>query len=270
VLRRAAGYLHAHGSSSARLDAELLLAHSLQVRRLDLYLQFERRLEETELAGYRLLIARRGRGEPVAYIVGRKEFMKLDFEVSPSVLVPNPDTETLVHLAIERGRGLGAPVRVADVGTGSGCVAVAIAHYLPEALVWASELDEVALAVAAANVRRHGLESRVQLLPGDLLEPLPNDLQIICANLPYLNPAAELPAEVLAQPRGALFAAEAGAELVGRLLAAAPAKLAPGGLVLAEISADVVDSFDLTPYSGHRLHRDLSGQIRVLEAWLQP
>ncbi len=268
MLRRAAGYLHAHGSSSARLDAELLLAHSLQLRRLDLYLQFERRLEETELAGYRLLIARRGRGEPVAYIVGRKEFMNLDFEVSPSVLVPNPDTETLVHLAIERGRGLGGPVRVADVGTGSGCVAVAIAHYLPEALVWASELDEAALAVAAANVRRHGLEARIELRPGDLLDPLPDDLQIICANLPYLNPTAELPPEVLAQPRGALFAADAGAELVGRLLAAAPAKLASGGLVLAEISADLVDSFDLTPYSGHRLHRDLSGQVRVLEAWL--
>ena len=268
VLRRAAAYLETHGSSSPRLDAELLLAHSLRLRRLDLYLQFERRLAEADLAGYRELVGRCRSGEPVAYILGRKEFMKLDFEVSPNVFVPNPDTETLVLLAIERGRRFGSGVRVADVGTGSGCVAVAVAHYLAAARVWASEVEEAALAVAAANVCRHKLQERVTLRQGHLLEPLPDGLEIICANLPYLDPAVKLPREVLAQPRRALFAADGGAELVSRLLQAAPSKLAPAGVVLAEISAGLAERFDLAAYSGHRLHRDLSGQIRVLEAWL--
>ncbi|HEY8641562.1 MAG TPA: hypothetical protein VIO84_02225, partial [Candidatus Dormibacteraeota bacterium] len=102
VLRRATGYLGEHGSSSPRLDAELLMAHTLGLRRLDLYLQFERPLADAELEPYRALVARRAKGEPVAYLVGRKEFMKLDFEVTPDVLVPNPDTEPLVVRAIDR------------------------------------------------------------------------------------------------------------------------------------------------------------------------
>jgi len=123
VLRRATGYLEQHGSASPRLDAEVLMAHALGVRRLDLYLQFERVLSEAELVPYRELTARRGRGEPVAYLVGSREFMKLDFEVTPDVLVPNPDTEVLVVRAIELLRGRSDGARVADVGTGSGCIA---------------------------------------------------------------------------------------------------------------------------------------------------
>src|SRR5207249_4826354 len=107
VLRRATGYLEQHGSGSARLDAELLLAHSLGLRRLDLYLQFERPLADAELGLYRDLIARRGKGEPVAYLVGRKEFMGLEFEVTRDVLVPNPDTELLVQRAVSWGRERG-------------------------------------------------------------------------------------------------------------------------------------------------------------------
>lgn len=270
VLRRATGYLTSHGSGSARLDAELLLAHTLGVRRLDLYLQFDRPLREAELAPYRELLARRARGEPVAYLVGRKEFMKLEFEVTPAVLVPNPDTEVLVQRAVTWARERGGQVRVADVGTGSGCIAVSVAHYVPEAVVCAADVDADALAVARRNVDRHGLGGRVTLLQGDLLEPFSPPLDLVCANLPYVAESADLPAEVLAQPRGALFAGEGGAALVRRLLGAAPALLAAGGAVLAEVDASVLPALAgaLEGYAGHRLHRDLGGRVRVVEAWV--
>jgi len=273
VLRRATGYLTTHGSASARLDAEVLMAHALSVRRLDLYLQFDRPLSEAELAPYRDLLSRRGRGEPVAYLVGHKEFMKLDFEVTPDVLVPNPDTEVLVERAVSWVRersGETRAVRIADVGTGSGCIAVAIAHYVPEAVVWASDIDEAALAVAERNVRNHGLGDRVTLLQGDLLAPLPAALDVICANLPYVAAGSDLPVEVAAQPAHALIAGDGGAALVKRLLGEAPAKLAPGGAVFAEIDPSLQPGLlgALERYAGHRLHRDLGGHVRVLEAWI--
>jgi len=269
VLRRATGYLESHGSGSPRLDAELLLAHALGVRRLDLYLQFDRPLAEPELAAYRELVARRGRGEPVAYLVGRKEFMKLDFEVTPDVLVPNPDTEVLVQLAVARARERARPVRVADVGTGSGCIAVAIAHYVPQATVWASDDDPAALAVAERNVQALGAAGRVALLLGDLLAPVPGELDIVCANLPYVAEGSELPADVLAQPRHALFAAEGGAALIRRLLGEAPARLVAGGVLLVEIDGSLREALlgGLEGYAGHRFHSDLGGHPRVLEAW---
>lgn len=268
VLRRATGYLEKHGSSSPRLDAELLLGHALGVRRIDLYIQFERPLKETELEPYRELIGRRGRGEPVAYLVGHKEFMKLDFEVTPAVLVPNPDTELLVERAVMWGRERGGPLRVADVGTGSGCIAVSVAHYLPQARVWAADDDPAALEVARRNVARHGLDERVALCRGDLLEPLPGELDLICANLPYVAEGAKLPAEVVAQPGHALFAPEGGAALVRRLLVEAPGRLAPQGAVLAEIGPGIEEALDLSGYAGHRFHRDLAGLTRMVEAWV--
>src|SRR5258706_12157460 len=136
VLTRAAGHLQKQGSTSARLDAEVLLAHALGVGRIDLYVKFERQMSEEELARYRGLVAGRARGEPVAYLVGHKEFMALDFVVTPAVLVPNPDTEVLVQRAVAIARERGGPVRAADVGTGSGCIAIALAHYAPALGGW--------------------------------------------------------------------------------------------------------------------------------------
>jgi release factor glutamine methyltransferase len=204
----------------------------------------------------------------VAYLLGRKEFMKLDFEVTPEVLVPNPDTEVLVLRAIAWARERGGPLRVADVGTGSGCVAVALAHYVPELKVWASDDDPAAIAVAERNLASHDLGSRVTVVRGDLLEPLPGDLDLICANLPYLADGSDLAPEVLAQPAHALFAADGGTALVRRLLREAPGRLAHGGLLLLEVDPAVAEAVadELRPYAGHKLHRDLQGQVRVLEA----
>ena len=270
VLKLASEHLGKHGSDSARLDAEVMLAGALGLRRLDLYLQFDRVLSEDELGAFRVQVARRAKGEPVAYVVGHKEFMALDFEVSPAVLVPNPDTEALVQLAVARAREAGRSLRVADVGTGSGCIAIATAHYAPDVEVWASDISAQALEVAARNVAKNSLEPRVHLACGDLMEPLLGSFDLVCANLPYLAAGVPLPAEVVAQPGVALYADGDGAALVIRLLEAAPARLNPGGRVLLEVDptilASVLEVADRN-FAGRRVHLDLSGHERVLEAW---
>lgn len=271
LLQRATGYLKTHGSTSPRLDAELLLASSLGIRRLDLYLQFERPMAERELAPFRTLTARRARGEPVAYLLGHKEFMTFDFEVTPAVLVPQPDTEVLVERAVTLARALlqegRDSVRIADVGTGSGCIAISVARFVPEAQVWASDDDAAALEVAARNVERLEVGDRVTLARGDLLGPAPDALDLILANLPYVAPGAELPREVQAEPAHALFAEDGGAALVNRLLAEAPAHLAPAGVVLTELDEAVAQRVrGLDTYASHEVRRDLAGRARVLEA----
>lgn len=270
VLKLSADYLQKHGSGSPRLDAEVLLAHALAMRRLDLYLNFDRPLDEPQLGAYRSLVSRRGRGEPVAYLVGHKEFMGLDFEVTPDVLVPNPDTEVLVQRAVTIAREAERPLRVADVGTGSGCIAIAVAHYAPNAEVWATDVSREALGVAERNVARHHVADRVHLECGDLMRPLPGGFDLVCANLPYVSSETRLPAEVAAQPERALYADHGGAALVARLLNEAPARLNAGGRVLAEIDPALSASMqDLAGrnFKAHKVHRDLAGHERVLELW---
>ena len=270
VLKAASGHLQKHTSDSARLDAEVLLAQTLGVRRLDLYLQFDRPLSEDELNRYRGLIRKRAHGDPVAYLVGHKEFMALDFEVTPAVLVPNPDTEVLVQRAVSIARQRNSALRVADVGTGSGCIAIAIAHYAPAVEVWASDISREALEVASRNVVRHGLADRVHLACGDLIDPLPGNFDIMCANLPYVALGSDLPPEVTAQPAAALFASRDGAALVIQLLDAAPARLNPGGRLLAEVSPAIVPAVTEAAgraFKDHEMHRDLGGHERLLEAW---
>ena len=270
VLKAASGHLSKHSSTSARLDAEVLLAQTLAVRRLDLYLQFDRPLSEADLSHYRDLIRRRAHGEPVAYLVGHKEFMALDFEVTPAVLVPNPDTEVLVQRAVALARSAGRALRMADVGTGSGCIAIAVAHYAPEVEVWASDRSAAALDVAARNVSKLGLDARVHLACGDLLVPLAGRFDLICANLPYLGATGGLPSDVLAQPKSALVAGDDGSELVVRLLELAPARLNPGGRVLAEVDPSILPAVHEAAdrnFAARITHRDLGGHERVVEAW---
>ena len=270
VVKLASEHLGKHGSHSARLDAEVLLAHALGLRRLDLYLKFDRSLNESELTAYRHLVAQRARGEPVAYLVGHKEFMGLDFEVSPAVLVPNPDTEVLVQRAVAFARDAGRPLRVADVGTGSGCIAIAVARYAPEVEVWASDLSQEALDVAARNVAKHELVGRVHLSCGDLMNALPGTFDVVCANLPYVAAGSRLAREVVAQPAQALYADDDGAALVTKLLAEAPVRLNPGGRILAELDPSILSAVLVAAarsFAKHSVHRDLGGHERVLEAW---
>ena len=238
--------LEQHGCDSPRLDAELLLAHALGLSRARLLAQFDRALSPAELARYRQLIERRRAHEPVAYIVGHQEFYGLDFYVDRRVLIPRPETELLVEKAIElagkvgdRGYGL-YPLTLADVGTGSGAIAVSLAVHLPQATIYALDSSAEALEVAVRNVRRHGVEGRVHLLRGDLLSPLPEPVDLIVANLPYVSEEelAELPPEIRCyEPLSALDGGPDGLRHIRRLLAQAREYLRSHGAVILEIGA---------------------------------
>jgi release factor glutamine methyltransferase len=186
------------------------------------------------------------------------------------VLVPNPDTELIVQLAVAWARESGLPLRVADVGTGSGCIAVAVAHYAPNVEMWASDVSADALEVAGRNIARHSLEQRIHLACGDLMEPLPGTFDLVCANLPYLDSGTLLPADVVSQPSVALYAGGGGAAVVLRLLEEVPARLDKGGRVLVELDPAILPSVLEVAgrnFAGHRTHHDLGGHERVLEAW---
>ncbi len=222
---------------SPRLDAEILLSHALGITRVQLHAHPQGQLSPTELARYHQLIERRARREPVAYIVGHKEFYGLDLFVDERVLIPRPETELLVEKAIEIGQRQSV---VADVGTGSGAIAVSLAVHLPQILVYATDASPAALEIAARNCRRHGVEDRVHLLQGHLLEPLPEPVDLIVANLPYVSQAelAQLPPEINCyEPREALNGGPDGLDHIRRLLAQAGGHLKSRGIVLLEIGA---------------------------------
>jgi release factor glutamine methyltransferase len=186
VLRLSTTYLGDHGSTSARLDSELLCAQALGLRRIDLYLQFDRPLDAGELTSIRELVRRRGKGEPVAYITGTREFYGRAFRVTPDVLVPRPDTETLVQHAVALLRAsTGAALRVADLGTGSGCIAITLAAEVPDASVTATDINPAALEVARANALALGVE--VTVVEGSWADALDGSFDLIVSNPPYVT-----------------------------------------------------------------------------------
>jgi release factor glutamine methyltransferase len=171
LVRWTTGYFARHGLLSPRLDAELLLAHVLGVRRLDLYLRFEEEIPEPARTGFRELVRRRAQDRvPVAYLTGKREFWSLSFDVTPATLIPRPETEVLVRAVVDL-----APARVADVGTGCGAIAAAVASALPGCEIVALDACPLALEVARANLERLGLAERVRLVPGDGPAALPGD-----------------------------------------------------------------------------------------------
>jgi len=252
-----------------RLDAELLVAHALGLSRVQLYMQSDRPLVPDELAAIRALIKRRQGGESVAYLVGKKEFWGLDFVVDARVLVPRPDTETLIEEARERLAGVDAP-RVADVGTGSGAIALTLAKLFPAGSVFASDVSPAALDVARANGERLGLA--VTFAEGDLAAPLAAHapFSLLAANLPYISSGdlAALSPEVRAEPILALDGGPDGLALVRRLVAAAPALLAAGGVLALEIGAGqaaaTAELLSAAGFSDVRTRRDLGGVDRVV------
>jgi len=247
VIRWTTSRFEERGLATPRLDAELLAAHALGLPRVQLYVQFDRPLEQAELGALRELVRRRQAGESVAYVIGKKEFWGLELQVDARVLVPRPDTETLVGEALERvGKTPAAAasdgesrIRIADVGTGSGAIAIALAKARPDAAVFAVDVSPDALAVARANAERHG--AAVTFLEGDLAAPLAPHapFQLVAANLPYVptGDIAGLAPEVLAEPRLALDGGPDGLGLVRRLVASAPALLASGGALALEVGA---------------------------------
>lgn len=259
-------------SPSPRLDAEILLAHVLRVNRAYLLAEGLRSLTPAQLLEFRALVERRAALEPVAYIIGRKEFYGLDFYVDQRVLVPRPETELIVERALAWAKQHASSSQtIADIGTGSGALAVALAAHLPHAHVFAVDLSADALAVADINVQRHNLAGRIRLLHGDGCSPLPQPVDLIVSNPPY-TVLAEVDENVWRwEPSLALDGGtERGFANVARLLRQMPPYLQPHGVVLVEIGAwQGTQALALAQevFAGTRvqIHQDLAGHDRVLE-----
>lgn len=244
-------------------EARLLLCHVLGVALAALEAHPERKVSPQETADFRALAARRAAGEPIAYLMGRREFYGLDFRVTPDVLIPREETELLVDIAVEK------PVqRILDLGTGSGCLAIAVAKQLPQAEVTAVDVSAAALAVARGNAARHGVT--VRFLQGDWFAPVGGEsFDLILANPPYVAAADPHLAQgdVRFEPRGALAAGPDGLDEIRRIVATAPAHLAPGGRLYLEHGYDqaraVAALLDAAGFVAIEQRRDLAGILRV-------
>jgi release factor glutamine methyltransferase len=271
VLRRSTGYLEQHGSPTPRLDAELLLAHGLGLSRIELYTQFERPLDEDELAACRELVRRRGLREPVAYVIGSWGFRGLDLAVDARVLVPRPETELLVDRCLELLEGVERP-RVVDVGTGSGAIALSLKSERPDAEVVACDISQDALDVAAANAERLGLD--VELHLSDLLAQVPgDDFRLVVSNPPYVSERemADLEPEVAEyEPRLATVAGADGLEVYRLLLPEAAGRLVDGGNLALECGSGqappLVAELAAAGYGEAGVEPDLAGIDRVVWA----
>ncbi len=274
VLRWTASFFEQKGIENPRLDAELLIAGAQGVDRVRLYMELDKPLSPDELTAIRAHVKRRAQNEPVAYILGQKAFWNLDLAVDARVLVPRPDTERLVELALSRLKPMAAPI-VVDVGTGSGCVALAIAKDRPDAQVHAVDLSAEALAVARVNAERNAV-TNVVFHEGDLLTSLADvtELDLIVSNPPYIASAEvdRLMVDVRAfEPRLALDGGADGLAVIRRLVDQAARRLAPGGGLLFEIGFDqgpAAHALCAAQFHAVAVHSDYAGHDRVVEATL--
>ncbi len=272
VLQSTTGYFQKHKIESPRLNAEHLLAHVLGRKRIELYLEFERELNESELAPLRDLVKRRAEGEPLQHLLGTVEFCGRTFQCDKRALVPRPETEQLVELLISNFKSEMAKSRVVDVGTGSGVIALSLAAEFPEAALVAVDISEDALALARENAERLGLADRVRFLKSNLLENVEGIFDLIAANLPYISTEQRqtLSREVLHDPEVALFAGVGGDELVRELIAQAALRLRPGAILALEIgigqSEVLVAALTEKNYRDIWTENDYSGVTRFLFA----
>lgn len=269
AIQEASSHLRAV-SDTPRVEAEILLTHVLGTSRSALLTHPERLVPTAHLARFRALVGERALGIPLPYLTGKVEFYGLEMEVTPEVLIPRPDTEVLVDLALAH-----RPATVIDVGTGSGCIAVALAKHISEVTVCAIDISRPALAVAQDNAEWHGVEDRIQFIVGDLLDRRPTPADLIVSNPPYVSADewAALPSAIRHhEPRLALDGGPDGLEVIRRLLSQSQGLLKPGGALLVEIGADQGDEVHelaqtAFPEGGTiiRVHPDLAGRDRVLE-----
>jgi len=271
VLQSTTAYFTNHKIENPRLNAEQLLAHTLLLSRMDLYLEFERNLAENELGPLRDLVKRRGQGEPLQHLLGTVEFCGHTFAIDKRAMVPRPETEELTELLIADCGLLIGDGKIVDVGTGSGVIALSLAAKFSKADVYAVDISEDALALARENAARLGLE-RVHFQKSDLLENVSERFDLIVANLPYISMQDRhlLAREVLHDPEVALFGGPSGDELVRKLIEQAPAHLEPGGLLALEIGLGQAEGFSdfvrRKNYHDIELKKDYSGISRFLLA----
>jgi release factor glutamine methyltransferase len=269
----------ASAAGISRLDASLLLASILNMNRASLIAADSQPLTEASLAAFRVFVKRRLDGECTAYILGRKEFYGLDFQVNPAVLVPRPDTETLVEAALEELKQLATtnqPLRVLDMCTGSGAVAIALKHTMPELEVWAADISAEALEVARANAARLLPPDSIHFCQGDLFGALPptpySPLPLIVSNPPYIptGEIAGLAPEVRGEPILALDGGGDGLDIIRRIISGAPQFLCPGGILLLEADPRQMERIAAllrqAAFTDIQTRRDLSGKDRVIIA----
>lgn len=230
-----------HGIPDSNLEAEVLLRHILEYDRANFYASLREQLSSEKSEVVKSLVIRRTQGEPLAYITQHKEFYGLDFCVTPAVLIPRQETELLIDEALKfAAENSDRNISVADIGTGSGAIAVSLAVNLPSAKVYATDCSTEALTIADLNCRKHGVADRITLLEGDLLAPLHLPVDLIVSNPPYIasHLLSSLAPEVRREPPLALDGGKEGLEIIKRLLEQAPEKLNAGGSILIEISPE--------------------------------
>jgi release factor glutamine methyltransferase len=271
VIKKTTDFLAAKGIESPRLNAELLIGHALARKRMQLYLEFERPLAEPELEKIRPLVRRRAQHEPMQYITGETEFFGLKLKVDRRVLIPRPETEQLVERVVEAARPL-APTRILDLGTGSGAIALALAHAFPESTVVAVDRSTEALALAQENATANGLDARVRFQVSNWFEAVPAEtFGVIVSNPPYLSATetAETAAEVRGfEPTEALVAEDGGIADLVRIVAEAPRFLAESGLLALETGiahhARLRDEMSAAGFSRFESKPDLTGRDRFV------
>ena len=274
LLRWTTDHFERQGIQSARLDAECLLAFALGVERLRLYIDFDKPVNDAERATFRDLVRRRASLRvPVSQLVGSREFWSLALTVTPAVLTPRPETETVVSAALDLLPDRDAPARVLDVGTGSGAIALAIARERPSAVITATDISQESLKIAQENAERHEMAERIKYLEGDLLEPVAGaTFDLVVSNPPYLaeSERGALPPELAHEPDLALFAGADGLAALSRLAAGVGALLAPGAGVALEIAPaqarDVARMLEDAGLTQVGVHRDMGGSSRVVTA----
>lgn len=277
ILIDGARCLLAAGIESARLDAEVLLGHLLQKKREQLLTDARLPLSNDEKQMFHCLLARRIEGEPVAYITGRQEFWSKEFRITPDVLIPRPETECLVEIALKFASDWREPLKILDLGTGSGAIAVALAGELPNAEIFATDISSAALTVAKMNAVENRVAATVRFLEGDLfgaLAEMRGEFHLIVSNPPYIrrDDMAGLPREVGRwEPRSALDGGIDGLDYYRRLAAESFAYLRPGGAVIIEIGADMADAVKALfseAGAGIEVYPDFSGRDRIVVARL--
>ena len=258
VLHKTTMYFKKHNVENPRLNAEQLLAHVLGRKRIELYLEFERVLTGSELAPLRDLVKRRGEGEPLQHLLGNVEFCGLIFLCDKRAMVPRPETEELVEFLKSEIRN--PKSEILDLGTGSGVIALSLAAEFPEAQILAVDISDDALALAQENAARLNLADRVRLLKSNLLENVEATFDLVVANLPYVSTQERhtLSREVLHDPEVAVFASTRGDELVRELIAQAPSRLRPGGMLALEIG--IGQSEPLFSALAEKNYRDISSK----------
>jgi len=280
LIRWAASYLKSYDIDSPRATGEILLAHALKLKRIDLYLNYDQPLTEDELQRFKALIKRRIKREPVAYILGVKEFWSLELTVNQHVLIPRPETECLVEKALAfLSQSTSSPrQRILDLGTGSGAIAVALASQQPQHIYFASDRFWPTLAVARGNAKRHGLSERIHLFVGDWFASLRDakpDFDMMVSNPPYVpsDVIGGLQPEICRyEPRAALDGAMDGLACHRTIIGAAPTYLKPGGLLMLEIGHDQTDAVrriaeSTGNYAEFNCAKDYSGYDRVV--WMR-